>query len=279
MNEKYNYKFTNFCIDNKVDLDFLDQYLEYAYKNRKWIFMDENSEFPAVKLKLNLFKNYDNYTKEKDAYDYLENHFLLKHNLLKNYDDDKIDDDILKIIEKDLFKFSDWCKEKRSERFLSKIFFGIISTYFVYNILLNDHEFLFAFVFTGVYIVLLFSFEIVEYITKVIIKIKTKNIAKKIDKLKLSGDFPAIERQRMFEEKIEKDKYARSLNGEVEYSKNGNLIILGEELDEKDFPNLCKWAKTNPDTLIEQIKSIAQKWHEGSYSSAIIALEVDLSHQ
>lgn len=71
----------------------------------------------------------------------------------------------------------------------------------------------------------------------------------------------------------------RQSDQKIKYAKNGNPIILGEELDEKNFPNLYKWAKTNPDTLIEQIESVADKWHEGSYTSAIIALEMDLSHQ
>jgi hypothetical protein len=65
----------------------------------------------------------------------------------------------------------------------------------------------------------------------------------------------------------------------IKYAKNGNPIILGEELDEKNFPNLYKWAKTNPNTLVEQIESVADQWHEGSHTSAIIALEMDLSHQ
>ncbi len=60
---------------------------------------------------------------------------------------------------------------------------------------------------------------------------------------------------------------------------NQKLIILGEELDPKYFPKLSRWALTNPSTLEDQLKSIAEKWHEGNIVAAILALESDLSHQ
>lgn len=56
------------------------------------------------------------------------------------------------------------------------------------------------------------------------------------------------------------------------------LIILGETIDKKSFPRLYNWAKNNPETLEDQLKSIADKWHNGSIASAIQALESDLEH-
>ena len=56
------------------------------------------------------------------------------------------------------------------------------------------------------------------------------------------------------------------------------IIFLGEKLDQKFFPVLYKWAKENPDTLESQLKSIADKWHNGSMVAAMQALESDLEH-
>lgn len=59
---------------------------------------------------------------------------------------------------------------------------------------------------------------------------------------------------------------------------NNKTIILGESLDYENFPKLYKWAKENPETLEQQLKSIADKWHNGSISAAMQALESDLEH-
>ncbi|MCL4384180.1 hypothetical protein M1116_01910 [Patescibacteria group bacterium] len=57
---------------------------------------------------------------------------------------------------------------------------------------------------------------------------------------------------------------------------NNKVTILGEVITKKDLPKLYKWAKENPATLVEQLKSIADKWHEGNIRSALIAFEMDL---
>lgn len=56
------------------------------------------------------------------------------------------------------------------------------------------------------------------------------------------------------------------------------IEILGEMIDPNNMPKLHKWAKTNPETLESQLKSIADKWHNGSISAAMQALESDLEH-
>ena len=56
------------------------------------------------------------------------------------------------------------------------------------------------------------------------------------------------------------------------------IQILGKIIDYKYYPKLYRWAKTNPETLEDQIKSIAKAWHEGSIVSAMQALESDLEH-
>lgn len=59
---------------------------------------------------------------------------------------------------------------------------------------------------------------------------------------------------------------------------DNEISILGERIDEKNFPKLYNWAKNNPETLESQLKSIAKAWHEGSIMSAMQALESDLRH-
>ncbi|PIX74387.1 hypothetical protein CO083_03840 [Candidatus Roizmanbacteria bacterium CG_4_9_14_0_8_um_filter_34_12] len=56
------------------------------------------------------------------------------------------------------------------------------------------------------------------------------------------------------------------------------ISILGETIDKENFPILYKWAKDNSETLEQQLKSLADKWHEGSIISAMQALESDLEH-
>ena len=59
---------------------------------------------------------------------------------------------------------------------------------------------------------------------------------------------------------------------------NKPIMFLGTSLDIENFPKLYRWAKENPQTLNDQIKSIANAWHEGNVSSAMVALESDLEH-
>lgn len=56
------------------------------------------------------------------------------------------------------------------------------------------------------------------------------------------------------------------------------IRVLGVQIDNKNFPKLYQWAKENPETLEEQLKSIANAWHEGDIGSAMQALESDLEH-
>jgi hypothetical protein len=53
--------------------------------------------------------------------------------------------------------------------------------------------------------------------------------------------------------------------------------FLGEKLDPKYFPVLYKWAKTNPETLRDQLISLA-KLPGGSIVNAMQSLESDLEH-
>ncbi|OGH11803.1 MAG: hypothetical protein A2857_04920 [Candidatus Levybacteria bacterium RIFCSPHIGHO2_01_FULL_36_15] len=64
----------------------------------------------------------------------------------------------------------------------------------------------------------------------------------------------------------------------IPYSTNNKIFVLGESLDRVNFPKLYKWAKDNPETLEQQLKSIADKWHNGSIGAAMQALESDLEH-
>lgn len=54
---------------------------------------------------------------------------------------------------------------------------------------------------------------------------------------------------------------------------NDKVIVLGEEIDQRNFPLLYKWARANLETLEEQLKLLAGKWHEGSITSAMQSLE------
>ncbi len=57
-----------------------------------------------------------------------------------------------------------------------------------------------------------------------------------------------------------------------------SIKILGEEINQENFPILYKWAQEHPETLEQQLKSVADKWHNGNITSAMQALESDLEH-
>ncbi len=56
-----------------------------------------------------------------------------------------------------------------------------------------------------------------------------------------------------------------------------SIKLLSQTLDQKNFPKLYEWAKTNPEWLKTTLKSIASGTG-GSITSAIINLESDLQH-
>ena len=56
-----------------------------------------------------------------------------------------------------------------------------------------------------------------------------------------------------------------------------SISFLGEKLDQKNFPKLYRWAKSNPETLKATLESLA-KQPGGSISNAMISLESDLQH-
>ena len=56
------------------------------------------------------------------------------------------------------------------------------------------------------------------------------------------------------------------------------IKVFNEEINPDNMPKLYLWAKTNPKILEGQLKSVADKWHEGNISSAMQALESDLEH-
>jgi len=60
--------------------------------------------------------------------------------------------------------------------------------------------------------------------------------------------------------------------------RNKPIIILGKSLDTENYPKLYRWAKENPATLEDHVKSVASAWHEGNVRSAMVALESDLEH-
>lgn len=60
--------------------------------------------------------------------------------------------------------------------------------------------------------------------------------------------------------------------------KTKQFKILDKVFPIDEFPKLYQWSKSNPDTLENQLQSIANAWHEGSIVSAAQALESDLKH-
>jgi hypothetical protein len=59
--------------------------------------------------------------------------------------------------------------------------------------------------------------------------------------------------------------------------KDKTITILGEKLDQKYFPKLYGWAKSNPATLENTLQSLANQ-PGGSITNAMISLESDLQH-
>jgi len=55
------------------------------------------------------------------------------------------------------------------------------------------------------------------------------------------------------------------------------VIILGEEIDKKNFPALYRWGKTNPDTLERNIKGMIENQGFTNPGSAMIILESDIA--
>ena len=55
------------------------------------------------------------------------------------------------------------------------------------------------------------------------------------------------------------------------------IIFLGKKLDPEYYPVLYKWAKSNPETLKNQLLSLA-KQPGGSIGNAMQSLESDLQH-
>lgn len=69
----------------------------------------------------------------------------------------------------------------------------------------------------------------------------------------------------------------RKLNSVIE-KKKLPIEILGESIDPGNQPVLYQWAKRNKPGLERQLKSVADKWHEGNVRAAVLALESDLAH-
>lgn len=56
------------------------------------------------------------------------------------------------------------------------------------------------------------------------------------------------------------------------------IEVLGELIDPGNQPILYGWAKRNKPELERQLKSVADRWHEGSVRAAVLAMESDLAH-
>ena len=61
-------------------------------------------------------------------------------------------------------------------------------------------------------------------------------------------------------------------------SNEKNPVVLGEELDQENFPVLRRAALHDLPHLESQVRSVANAWHEGDVVSALQALESDLEH-
>lgn len=59
---------------------------------------------------------------------------------------------------------------------------------------------------------------------------------------------------------------------------NNTFQIAGENFETKDFPNLYEMYKISPQNAEDQLRSIADAWHEGNIVSAAQAFESDLAH-
>lgn len=73
-------------------------------------------------------------------------------------------------------------------------------------------------------------------------------------------------------------QFYEPMDSKHKITKLSPIKILGEMIDPDNMPILYNWAKMNPETLERQLKSIADVWHEGDISSAMIAFEMDLVH-
>ena len=62
------------------------------------------------------------------------------------------------------------------------------------------------------------------------------------------------------------------------FKKKQPIEILGEMIGPDNQPVLYEWAKRNKPELERQLKSIAEKWHQGSVRAAVLTLESDLEH-
>lgn len=54
--------------------------------------------------------------------------------------------------------------------------------------------------------------------------------------------------------------------------------IAGEKFEKRYFPNLYRMYEASPQNAEEQLRSVADAWHEGKIVSAAQALESDLAH-
>ena len=61
-------------------------------------------------------------------------------------------------------------------------------------------------------------------------------------------------------------------------TKENKFTILGEEFSIEHYPVLYQWLQTNPDTLEERLKNLADKVYDGDIGSAAQAFESDLEH-
>src|SRR3989344_3302350 len=83
------------------------------------------------------------------------------------------------------------------------------------------------------------------------------------------------------QEEIEKE-FRSYMNGHDEGSLKSSgpkaFTILGKEFAVEHYPVLYRWAQSNPDTLEERLKDLADKVYGGNIGSAAQALESDLEH-
>lgn len=54
--------------------------------------------------------------------------------------------------------------------------------------------------------------------------------------------------------------------------------ILGQSFLTMDIPHVARMVDTSRANAEAQIQSLADAWHEGDISSAVLALESDLAH-
>ena len=98
---------------------------------------------------------------------------------------------------------------------------------------------------------------------------KGKEIGRQEKDVEITESFERENRRIEHEKLIKKQKKAEN---------NQTITILGQVIEKKHKPHLYEWAKSNPETLEAQLRSIADKWHGGSIGAAIGALESDMAH-